>query len=85
MVFLDLTLKFDTQKIARAIGDVNEGEVLTLVLTGKLATRYPMRHLLRDLTCIIIRGSKIPKKGNRYEADLAIATRTRRIDAKLKG
>ena len=33
---LDLVLKFDTAEIVKAIGDVNDGTVLTLQLTGKL-------------------------------------------------
>ena len=33
---LDLVLKFDAAEIVKAIGDVNDGTVLTLQLTGKL-------------------------------------------------
>ena len=33
---LDLILKFDAAEIVKAIGDVNDGTVLTLQLTGKL-------------------------------------------------
>jgi len=33
---VDLTLKFNKQEIIEAIGDVNDGEVLQLVLTGNL-------------------------------------------------
>ena len=32
--FLDLTLKFDTQEIIRALGQVNDGDLLLLTLTG---------------------------------------------------
>lgn len=34
--FTDLTLKFDTQEIVNAIGEVVDGEMLQLVITGKL-------------------------------------------------
>jgi hypothetical protein len=34
--FVDLTLKFNKQEVINAIGDVNDGEVLQLVLTGNL-------------------------------------------------
>ena len=34
--FMDLSLKFDTQTVLDVIGDVNDGDVLVLELTGKL-------------------------------------------------
>jgi hypothetical protein len=34
--YLDLTLKFDAQEVIAALGDVNDGDVLLLQLTGKL-------------------------------------------------
>jgi glutamine cyclotransferase len=38
--FLDLTLKFETQRIVEAVGDVNDGDVLTLELNGVLETQW---------------------------------------------
>jgi len=46
--FLDLTLKFKTQRIVEAIGDVNDGDVWVLTLTGVLLTQCPLRRLLRE-------------------------------------
>jgi hypothetical protein len=54
--FLDLTLKFKTQKIAEAIGDVNEGDVLTLELTGVLIGERP----IEGADCILIVGGHKP-------------------------
>ena len=54
--FLDLTLKFKTQKIVEAIGDVNEGDVLTLELTGVLIGERP----IEGADCILIRGGHKP-------------------------
>jgi len=34
--FNDLSLKFDTQDIVNAIGDVNDGDIVTLKMTGQL-------------------------------------------------
>jgi len=38
--YLDLTLKFKTQEIVAALGDVDDGEVLTLMLTGNLKAEF---------------------------------------------
>jgi len=54
--FLDLTLKFKTQKIVEAIGDVNEGDVLTLELTGVLIGERP----IEGADCILIVGGHKP-------------------------
>jgi hypothetical protein len=54
--FLDLTLKFKTQKIVEAIGDVNEGDVLTLELTGVLIGERP----IEGADCVLIRGKHKP-------------------------
>jgi len=37
---LDLTLKFDSQEIVAALGDINDGDVLALQLTGYLKQEY---------------------------------------------
>jgi len=47
--YLDLTLKFDVQEIIAALGDVSDGEVLTLTLTGTLLVGY-------DVIIIIKKG-----------------------------
>ncbi|MHC4638391.1 MAG: PKD domain-containing protein [Planctomycetota bacterium] len=50
--FLDLTLKFNNQEIAEAIGDVNDGDVLELELTGVLFNGTP----IEGADCILISG-----------------------------
>jgi sugar lactone lactonase YvrE len=40
--FLDLTLKFKTQEIVEALGDVNDGDVLSLTFTGSLSDETPI-------------------------------------------
>jgi len=54
--FLDLTLKFKTQRIVEAIGDVNHGDVLELELTGVLFDETP----IEGADCILIRGRHKP-------------------------
>ncbi|MHC4084601.1 MAG: hypothetical protein ACYSWZ_02230 [Planctomycetota bacterium] len=54
--FLDLTLKFKTQRIVEAVGDVNDGDVLTLELTGVLYDETP----IEGADCILIRGRHKP-------------------------
>jgi uncharacterized membrane protein len=39
---IDLTLKFDTQKIVQAIGEVSRGDIVTLELTGTLNDGTPV-------------------------------------------
>ena len=53
---LDLTLKFKTQRIVQAIGEVNDGDVLTLPLTGVLFDETPVE----GADCILIRGRHKP-------------------------
>ena len=38
--YIDLTLKFDTQAIVTALGDVSDGECLVLELTGNLMEEF---------------------------------------------
>ena len=52
----DLTLKFQTQEIVEAIGEVNEGDVLTLELTGVLSGERP----IEGADCVVIRGRHKP-------------------------
>ena len=75
--FLDLTLKFETQRIVEAIGDVNDGDVLELPLTGVLSDETP----IEGADCILIRGRHKPinpadinKDGVVNAADFAIFT-----------
>jgi hypothetical protein len=73
--FLDLTLKFNTQRIVEAIGDVNDGDVLEPELTGVLFDGTP----IEGADCILIRGRHKPinpadfnKDGVVNAADFAI-------------
>jgi len=73
--FLDLTLKFKTQKIVEAIDDVNDGDVLELQLDGVLYDQT----LIEGADCILIRGKHKPiniadinKDGVVNAADFAI-------------
>ncbi|MHC4308825.1 MAG: LamG domain-containing protein [Planctomycetota bacterium] len=54
--FLDLTLKFETQKIVDAIGEVDHGDELVLELTGVSLDETPME----GSDCVIIRGRHKP-------------------------
>ena len=54
--FMDLTLKFRTQEIVEALGEVNHGDVLTLSLTGVLDDETP----IEGTDCIVIRGKHKP-------------------------
>ena len=54
--FLDLTLKFETQRIVEAVGDVNDGDVLVLTLTGVLYDPIPYETPIEGADCILIRG-----------------------------
>ena len=54
--FMDLTLKFKTQDIVEAIGEVNHDDVLPLVLTGVLFGERP----IEGADCITIRGRYKP-------------------------
>ncbi len=38
--FMDLTLKFDTQEVVSALGDVEDGDVLVLAVTGNLKEEF---------------------------------------------
>jgi probable HAF family extracellular repeat protein len=54
--FLDLTLKFKTQRILEAIGEVNHGDVMELELTGELFDETP----IEGADCILIKGKHKP-------------------------
>jgi hypothetical protein len=77
--FLDLALKFETQRIVEAIGDVNDGDVLTLELTGVLFDPILFERPIEGADCILIRGKHKPinpadinKDGVVNTADFAI-------------
>jgi len=54
--FLDLTLKFETQGIVEALGEVGHGDELILRLTGVLSDETP----IEGSDCVIIRGKHKP-------------------------
>jgi hypothetical protein len=54
--YLDLTLKFKTQEIVEAIGDVNDGDILLLELTGVSFDEAP----IEGADCILVRGKHKP-------------------------
>ena len=54
--FPDLTLKFKTQDIVEAIGDVNYGDILTLKLTGVTIGEIP----IEGTDCVLISGKNKP-------------------------
>jgi hypothetical protein len=54
--FTDLTLKFDTQELVAALGDVRDGEALILTLTGKLFDGTPIQG--EDVVVIRKKGKK---------------------------
>ncbi len=79
--FLDLTLKFKTQRIVEAVGDVNDGDVRVLTLTGVLFDPMPFETPIEGADCILIRGRHKPinpadinKDGVVNAADFAIFT-----------
>ena len=54
--FPDLILKFETQRIVEAIGEVDHGDELILELTGVLSDETP----IEGSDCVIIRGRHKP-------------------------
>ncbi len=54
--FMDLTLKFKTQQIVEALGEVNTGDILTLTLTGVLNDETP----IEGADCVVIVGRHKP-------------------------
>jgi len=57
--FLDLTLKFNTQEIVAAIGEVEDGEVLILMLTGNLKEEFGGTAIAgEDVVVILKKGKK---------------------------
>jgi hypothetical protein len=54
--FRDLTLKFRTQQVVEALGEVNDGDMLTLTLTGALHDETP----IEGTDCAVVRGKHKP-------------------------
>jgi hypothetical protein len=63
--FLDLTLKFKTQDIVEAIGEVNDSQALELPLTGVLFDETP----IEGADCVIIRGNHKPINKADFNSD----------------
>jgi hypothetical protein len=57
--FLDLTLKFDTRELAAAFGEVSDGEVLAVPLTGNLKAEFGGTPIVgEDVVIILEKGKK---------------------------
>jgi len=57
--YLDLTLKFDVQEIVEALGEVNDGDIMVLLLTGNLYEEYGEVPIVgEDVVRIIKKGGK---------------------------
>jgi hypothetical protein len=52
--YLDLTIKFDAREIVAALGAVNDGDVLIIILTGELLDGTPI--VGEDVIIIIKKG-----------------------------
>jgi hypothetical protein len=52
--FVDLNLKFDRQAIIEALGNVSDGEMFPLTITGQLLDGTPFE----GVDCVLIRGNK---------------------------
>lgn len=52
--FLDLTFKFSKQAVVEALGDVLEGEVLVLTVTGNLLPEFGAMPILGEDVVVII-------------------------------
>jgi len=63
--FTDLTLKFETQKIVEAIGEVDHGDELVLTLTGALSDETP----IVGSDCIAVRGRYKPVNKADFNGD----------------
>jgi len=55
--FMDLSLKFDTQAIIEAIGEVEDGEMIILTLTGSLLDGTPIQGT--DCVLILKKGKQV--------------------------
>jgi hypothetical protein len=63
--FTDLTLKFETQEIVEAIGEVDHGDELVLQLTAVLSDQTPVN----GSDCVVIRGRHKPINRSDFNGD----------------
>jgi hypothetical protein len=56
--YLDLTLKFDVQEIVEVLGEVNDGDVMVLLLTGNLYEEYDGTPIVGEDVVIILKKGK---------------------------
>lgn len=56
--FMDLTLKFDAQAVAAALGPVNDGDIILLLVVGELMDGTPIKGV--DVIAILKKGKKAP-------------------------
>jgi len=56
--FLDLTLKFDTQEVVDALGEVFDGECLPLTLTGNLSEEFGGTPIVGEDVVLILKKVK---------------------------
>lgn len=52
--YVDLTLKFDTQEIVDSLGEVDDGDILLLTLTGLLFDEMP----IEGADCVVIKSKE---------------------------
>jgi hypothetical protein len=60
--YLDLTLKFDTQEIVAALGEVDDRDIIALTLTGNLYDEYGGTPIVGEDVVIILKNQKKEKK-----------------------
>jgi len=53
--YLDLTLKFDTQEVVAALGDVNDGDIIVLKLTGNLKEEFDGTPIVGEDVVVILK------------------------------
>jgi hypothetical protein len=56
--FTDLNLKFDTEELATAVGSVQDGDVLTLHLTGSLMEKSTSADIVGEDVVVVLRKGK---------------------------
>jgi len=56
--FTDLVLQFDTQAVVAALGEVNDGDVLVLELTGNLQPPVGVNAIVGEDVVVILKKGK---------------------------
>jgi hypothetical protein len=57
--YLDLSLKYESQEIAAALGEVGDGDVIVVALTGNLMEEYGGTPIIgEDVIVILLKGKK---------------------------